>query len=587
MSNHSTTGTEPDGRVTSQSSLHRRKPCKEEDEQFLAPLANAYEAATLRYSSADERLDSFHTPVKFSWSQFWVSFIYENLPPVFLSPIAALLIERSVSRAWHVCQHRGLCALSTRHNSRKFILYNWLIVYPASWLITLGLILHLTGAEVAVQNIDLWQMVLAYLFLFMRRLVISVKYAYFRPEDFEQLSRPAPHWGFDKTSRRLVGVGWSDPLAHPGLIDDELTCAMDENDLSLQGIPFKLNAEVCESLSQQSTSDLFSAKSANTQADEVTSGFVLYQILTSVYRHTMSPIFISIVFSCALSFALLPIAVRVFYGLSPMGATAIEMLIFWASTLGFLSSLGIMNFVFICAFDFERRYRTMQKIGQLISYPGLPVEDLGLTVSASGQRYLYADPTERINIFAWMNCRKTLRSFGEGFYFRIQRYTSLLLAYSFFCVAVLNLIAWAEIRHHISTVYLTSLIVLVIGSISLFSIYKAMRLQSLSAINRASIKKQLFLMEEQIWQTSSQQGDPAELHKELHKLRSAKALLEKADELMSFNELVHQPTTVLGFAANRGIMGSALGLLVTGCLLAGQGFSASDIAYDINGWFNF
>ena len=44
---------------------------------------------------------------------------------------------------------------------------------------------------------------------------------------------------------------------------------------------------------------------------------------------------------------------------------------------------------------------------------------------------------------------------------------------------------------------------------------------------------------------------------------------------------------MLGFAANRGIMGSALGLLVTGCLLAGQGFSASDIAYDINGWFNF
>ena len=266
-----------------QSSLHRRTPSKEEDEQFLAPLDSAHKAATLRYSSADERMESFHTPVTFSWSQFWVSFIYENLPPVFLSPIAALLIERSASRAWHLCQHRGLCALSTRHNSLRFILYNWLVVYPASWLITLGLILHLTGTDAVVQNVDRWQIVLAYLFLFMRRLVISVKYAYFRPEDFEQLSRPAPHWGFDKTSRRLVGVGWSDPLAHPGLIDDELTCAMDENDVSLQGIPFKLNRSICDSLEQQPSSHLFAAKSANTKADEVASGFVLHQILTSVY----------------------------------------------------------------------------------------------------------------------------------------------------------------------------------------------------------------------------------------------------------------------------------------------------------------
>ena len=565
-----------------QSSLHRRTPSKEEDEQFLAPLDSAHKAATLRYSSADERMESFHTPVTFSWSQFWVSFIYENLPPVFLSPIAALLIERSASRAWHLCQHRGLCALSTRHNSLRFILYNWLVVYPASWLITLGLILHLTGTDAVVQNVDRWQIVLAYLFLFMRRLVISVKYAYFRPEDFEQLSRPAPHWGFDKTSRRLVGVGWSDPLAHPGLIDDELTCAMDENDVSLQGIPFKLNRSICDSLEQQPSSHLFAAKSANTKADEVASGFVLHQILTSVYRHKMSSIFISIVFACALSFALLPIVVRMYYGLSPMGETIIETIIFWASTLGFLSSLGIMNFVFICAFDFERRFKTMQKLGQLITYPGLPVEDFGL-LAAKGQQHLFADPKERVNIFAWMNCRKTLRSFGEGFYFRIQRYTSLLLAYSFFCVVVLNLIAWAEIRHHISTVYLTSLIILVIGSISLFSIYKAIRLQSLSATQRDSIKKEIFLMEEQIWHNSSESADSTELHK----LRSAKALLEKVDELMSFNELVHKPTTVLGFAANRGIMGSALGLLVTGCLLAGQGFSASDIAYDINGWFNF
>ena len=51
---------------------------------------------------------------QFSWQRFTTSFIYENLPPVFASPIAALLIERSFVRAWNVCQHRGLMVLSTK-----------------------------------------------------------------------------------------------------------------------------------------------------------------------------------------------------------------------------------------------------------------------------------------------------------------------------------------------------------------------------------------------------------------------------------------------------------------------------------------
>ena len=48
---------------------------------------------------------SYQANVEFSWKQFWVSMVYENLPPVFLSPLAALLIERAPKRAWNVCQN--------------------------------------------------------------------------------------------------------------------------------------------------------------------------------------------------------------------------------------------------------------------------------------------------------------------------------------------------------------------------------------------------------------------------------------------------------------------------------------------------
>jgi hypothetical protein len=40
---------------------------------------------------------------QFSWKGFWISFVYEGLPPAILSPTAALLIKRSFVRTWNVC----------------------------------------------------------------------------------------------------------------------------------------------------------------------------------------------------------------------------------------------------------------------------------------------------------------------------------------------------------------------------------------------------------------------------------------------------------------------------------------------------
>ena len=109
----------------------------------------------------------------FSWKQFWITFIYENLPPVLISPIAALLIERSWHRTWYVCENRNLWSLSTKYRPFSFMLFSWLLVYPCSWIITVGFFATLFGHTVAPQ-IDSYQIVLAYMFLFLRRLIISV-----------------------------------------------------------------------------------------------------------------------------------------------------------------------------------------------------------------------------------------------------------------------------------------------------------------------------------------------------------------------------------------------------------------------------
>ena len=118
----------------------------------------------------------------------------------------------------------------------------------------IGLFLALFSDKQLIFNIDPFHMILAYLLLFFRRLIIATKYGYFRPEDLERLCLPAPDWDDNKTVRRLIAQGWMRPWQFPGLIEDELTIAMDENDACLQGIPLEPDKETREKLIKESNS---------------------------------------------------------------------------------------------------------------------------------------------------------------------------------------------------------------------------------------------------------------------------------------------------------------------------------------------
>ena len=144
----------------------------------------------------------------------------------------------------------------------------------------------------------------------------------------------------------------------------------------------------------------------------------------------------------AFSIALLPIIFRMYYGLDVFGETLFENVIFAGCTFGFLVSLNIMTFGFICAHDFKRRFNSMKRLGELITFPGLAISDFlfhtpkeerknnseesdeNLTADSKNEELgpnqknpnVFIDLKKRSNVFAWMNCRKTLRSFGEGFY---------------------------------------------------------------------------------------------------------------------------------------------------------------------------
>ena len=588
-----------------ESKLHKRRPSKEEDEKLLSQFPNSLHAAKLRSALPEDKLHTLHNPVEFSWRQFWVTMLYENLPPVLIAPLAVLLVERSLSRAWHVMNHRCLFVCSRKHNSRGNHIFFWVFFYPIYWMITLALLLRFFAPEAVVLNVDLFQISLAYLFFSLRALIVSAKYGYYRPEDYAQLHRPAPNWSEAQTNRRLVGGGWTNPANFPGLIEDELICAMDENDVALQGISFKMDKETSSRLRKHSTDELFTAETGCNEKDEVTTGFILHQILSSVYNLKFPPIYSLSFLILALAIMLCTFLIRLSYGLNAFGDASLEVFIFIGCLLGvFFGSLGNLNFGMICAHDFNRRATTLKILGRLIQYPGVRLSELlfhkpnpeekekdkestksTMQESSTGEPndpYVYIDIKKPGNVFAWMICRKTLRSFGEIFYLRIQAYTSILLSYAILCVLFLNVIAWTQTRHHVSTIWLLIIIVFSISAVCVFAISKATKLQTLSSDQRDQVQKELFFLEKELMDAEN-----ADKTLEFKQFSQAKVLLQQVDESINFHELIHKPTKVMGYAATQSVISSALGIILTGFVLAVEGFSGSGISYDLNGWFNY
>jgi hypothetical protein len=575
---------------------HHKKTSKTNGEQSQTQFANSLEAAKLRASSPKDKIDSYHTPVQFSWRQFLITLIYENLPPVIFAPLAALLIERSTSKAWHVMNHRGLFMCSLKHNDRSNHIFCWVLMYPIYWLVFTALMLRLFGPDQLVQNVDLFQMVLAYLFFSLRALIVSVKYGYYRPEDYARLNQPAPEWTGDKTNRLLVGGGWSSPSKYPGLIEDGLTCAMDENDVALQGISFTMDTHTSAQLQQHKTDPRFIATTPHQNHDQVTAGFVLHQILSTVYHLKFPTAYGLFLMACVISILLSTFLIRLAYGIEAFGATDSETLIFIGCGIGFFGSIASLNFGLICAHDFNRRAATLKKLGQLIQFPGLrlaeflyhqpTIQESDETIEADPTQHpnghLFIDLNQPSNVFAWMMCRKTLRSFGEAFYLRIQAYNSILLFYAISCMVILNMIAWTQARHHVSTIYLIILIVVVISSICIFTISKATKLQMLSSSQRDQLQNQLFLLEQELM--NAENAEKPALYKQI---QQAKVLLQQVDESIHFHELIHKPVKVMGYPTTQNVVSSALGIILTGFVLAGKGFSGAGIVYDLQGWFNY
>lgn len=59
----------------SESRLLKRRPSKQEDEQLLAGVSGKLDAARLHRQVPEDQHHTLHTPVEFSWKQFWITML--------------------------------------------------------------------------------------------------------------------------------------------------------------------------------------------------------------------------------------------------------------------------------------------------------------------------------------------------------------------------------------------------------------------------------------------------------------------------------------------------------------------------------
>ena len=556
------------------------------DEKLESRDHSNYQSAILRAHNSGEAGGEYSSSVEFSWRQFWQSFLYENIPPGIFSPILALIIERSITRAWFVCQNRGLCPISTKYNSRGFIISSWLFFFPGSWLLTSALVITIFGLNNSSINIDFFLVIISFACLFMRRIIVSIKYGYFRPEIYEKLSKPAPEWDGDKTRRQLVTWGWSKPSDYPGLIEDELIISMEENDVSLEGICFELDQETVDAFKRKDKDTRFKAQTGFTKDHEVTAAFLLTEFLKFAYERNpqleklgssmklMTAIF-------ALSLPAIVIIASLSYGQDFFGTTTTSFIVAIGTIIGFFLCHQLLLFGLLCRFDFKRRKSAIELMGDAIENSGVSLSQIYPDDEALKEQdqLLFINLEKRANVFAWTITRRVLKSFGEAFYNRIQGYTSILFLFSLVCVGILNLLFWGAFDHHISTIVALVTIVTGIAFVSIRAIFSAIDLQRLSETHRDRIRKKMFVFEEK---AAFLDADKSDSYRDSSFVRS---LLQQADETLSFHELTYKPVMLLGYPASRSLIGSFLGILFTGLVLALEGFSGSGISYDLFGWF--
>lgn len=138
------------------------------------------------------------------------SLIYEMLPPLFVAPLACMLLEPSLSAGYNVAVHRNMAVgLNPAEYSSTDLILLLIRDFSVNWLCELSVLLWLATRP---KSVDPMELALCYGWMFTRYCVIATKYGYYPEYMIEDNRKYVRHKEWHLSA--LIVKNWGDPSYH-------------------------------------------------------------------------------------------------------------------------------------------------------------------------------------------------------------------------------------------------------------------------------------------------------------------------------------------------------------------------------------
>lgn len=334
--------------------------------------------------------------VSFKPGVFLKTFVYELCPPC-LNAVVCFTVEmlhgRRAMEAVYACLHRAFIP-HLKFQPWPFLLYLLIIFWPLQLLYWYALLVGYFYGDAATRaDILVQDFLISAMLTVARACVVATKYSFWDNEELAALYCSAPEWSGDHTNRKLIGQGWSQPLAYPGLLEEECHHATELVGVDLLATSFEVSAEAAAALRkydqkwdeaaaakhvfERSSHKHFPASNGLNRPDEVTASCILLHLCKSCHGQPPSTRLQRLGLYAILTMAFIIPCSRMYYGMAGFGSNVSQRLIF-ASVLiqTFFMGFPMATFCWMTAHDFGRRAKAMEMLLGLVSGQGIPVGEL-------------------------------------------------------------------------------------------------------------------------------------------------------------------------------------------------------------------
>ena len=214
---------------------------------------------------------------------------------------------------------------------------------------------------------------------------------------------------------------------------------------------------------------------------------------------------------------------------------------------------------------------------------------------------VFFDIRDPSNAYAWLLARRVLRTTGAMYYDRCKIFVGFYFVMSALFLLILNVEVWTNVEHFVfgsvQLVVYTAFITIGFGLAS----HESAAMQATVAPDRLMLKRETMLIEKEIIDISAEIGESKRAKKQteteerhLQELYDYKDLLSQSvnflrsgDELISYEEGIYAPREILGHVADKAIVHTVIGAIMSMAFMAYQGLTQNSGSYNSSGQYMY